>query len=165
MNDKRNIVSVLFIAVWIILLATLMIRMPISYMTDNFSADRTPPVADIVFSACFCIVGIAAGVLGCVMSGRQLIFLSLLNPAMMFVSAICFVLYVSFFSRDVLAFALYFANPFCSVLIAPGFALLFAYAGVSVILPIIGIILLWRKRALKKKSHKEYKVMQKRPEQ
>lgn len=159
MNDKKNIVTIVFIAVWIALLAVLMARLPISYMTDNFSETRIPPTVDIVISWCFCVVGIAAAVVGYFMSGRQLVILSALNPFMMLLSLICFLLYIAFFNRDILAFALYFANPFCAVLITPGFALLGIYAALSVVFPIAAALLLKRKGPGKSKSKSNCKVL------
>lgn len=144
-SGAKNVVGAVFIVAWVVLLAVLMIRLPISYMMNTFGETLLPPVLDIVLSACFCAVGVAAGAAGYFLSSKPLLVLSAINPVLMLLSALCFVLYVFFFSRDVLAFALYFANPFCAVLLTPGFLFLGGYAVLALLCPIVFSLLLRKK--------------------
>ena len=160
MNEKRNIVSVIFFAVWAALLAVLMIRLPIA---DIFTGVGLLTV-DIVLSAIFCVIGIAAAFAGYFLSSKVLVLMSALSGAMQIISVICFMLYVLFFNRDVLAFALYFANPFCAILSTPGFIILALYIGFSALLPVLAFVFLRRNEHMKEKREttlKEQEIMEK----
>lgn len=154
MSEKRNIVSIIFFALWAGLLAALMIRLPIA---DMFAGLELLTV-DVVLSAIFCALGIAAAVAGYLLSSKVLVLMSMINCGMQIMSLLCFCLYVLFFQRNVLAFALYFVNPFCAILCTPGFVILAVYVIVSFALPVLAYILLRRKEKRSASDNKRFSV-------
>ena len=106
------------LAVWTVLLAVLMIRLPVADLTDGLTA---LPI-DIVLSAVFMVLGAVSAVLGYVLRTRTLLLLSAFQGLFLLIFALFIGLYLVTFNGDMVAYGLYFVNPFCPV-ISPFFSL------------------------------------------
>lgn len=147
MNEKKNIISLVIFVVWAALLTALMIRLPVADMSVGLGATNV----DIVLSACFCAVGFVSCIIGYFLNSKTLVLVSAINSFMQILSIICFCLYVFFFNRTILAFALYLCNPFCAILSTPGIAIITVFLILSAVLPILFYVLLVKK--YKKSQH------------
>lgn len=141
MNEKKNIVSLIIFVLWAALLTALMIRLPVADMSVGLGATNI----DIVISACFCAVGFVSCIAGYFLDSKTLVLISAINSFMQILAIICFCLYVFFFNRTILAFALYLCNPFCAILSTPGIAIITAFLLMSAALPIVFYVLLAKK--------------------
>lgn len=135
MKYKTGIAAAI-LAVWTVLLAVLMIRLPVADLTDGLTA---LPI-DIVLSAVFMVLGAVSAVLGYVLRTRMLLLLSAFQGLFLLIFALFIGLYLVTFNGDMVAYGLYFVNPF-TALLSCHFAVFLAAVPILVLLPVIFLIL------------------------
>lgn len=151
MKDIRNLISAVLILLWAGLLAVLMVRMPVA---DLLAGLEILPV-DTVLSAFFVAIGAASAVCGLCLRSKPLLVLSCIQAGFLLVFAIFVCLYLVTFNGDMIAFGLYFINPFAALL-SCRFLLFFILSVLLVLLPAVcGLLLKLRERKERKAAQAE----------
>ena len=146
--NKKGWIGIGLIAAWAILLIVLMIRFPVADLLDNLS----PLPIDIVLSCAFIVIGAASAVLGYCFRTKALLLLSAVQSAFLLIFALFIGLYLITFNGDMIAYGLYFVNPF-TALLSVHFAVFLIAFPILVLLPIVFAVLFFiREKKAKRKA-------------
>lgn len=146
----KNAVTAVFLAAWILLLAVLMIRLPVADLLDGLSV---LPV-DLILSVAFILIGAAGAVLGYIFRAKVLLLLSAIQGLFLLIFSLFIALYLITFNGDMIAYGLYFINPFTAIL-TYHFVFFLILAPLLILLPVIFMILYGIRRRKEKKNVSE----------
>ena len=109
----KKYIDVVISAVWLLLLALLTFRMPVTNLLNHLYRDFC--TFDLVLSALFCLTGFVSSFLAFVFSKKQLFSISLINILLFALSVVLIIISTASRNVELFSFACYFVNLFCFV--------------------------------------------------
>jgi hypothetical protein len=115
MKDKKNIICMALIAVWLVLGIILTVRVPMSQVVEEGNGNLV--ATDAVISSCFTLIALVSAPIGYFLGKKSAIILSLANLAITLLAALCFILFILTSNGLMVGYGIMFINPY-SVLFA-----------------------------------------------
>lgn len=111
MKDKKNIICIALIALWLILGVILTVRVPMQQVVDTSNGKLM--AVDAVVSACFTAIAFASAPVGYFLGKKSAVMLSLANLALTLLAVLCFSLFVMTSNGLMVGYGIMFINPYC----------------------------------------------------